>query len=138
MPDPSSGTGGRVGGSVSGYRPRHQPRLPALLPMGFTRQRRLRRPGALLPHHFALTARVPCGTERGGMFLWHYPSGCPARLLAGIAARRSPDFPLPNPGRKGSGHPDDFGIYYGTLRGFLRHREFYHYARPRVNPLTCR
>jgi DNA uptake protein ComE-like DNA-binding protein len=30
---------------------------------------------------------------RGGMFLLHYPSGHPARVLPGILARRSPDFP---------------------------------------------
>jgi len=28
------------------------------------------------------------------MFLWHFPSGCPARPLAGIVALWSPDFPL--------------------------------------------
>src|SRR5947209_12715078 len=28
------------------------------------------------------------------MFLWHFPSGFPARVLPGILARRSPDFPL--------------------------------------------
>ena len=43
----------------------------------------------------------------GGMFLWHFPSGRPARPLAGIAALRSPDFPL---ARRASGHPDDFGL----------------------------
>ncbi len=48
------------------------------------------------------------------MFLWHFPSGRPARPLAGIAAPRSPDFPLPALGRAGSGHPDDFDPQYGT------------------------
>ncbi len=38
--------------------------------------------GALLPHHFTLTPR-PVAQARGGMFLWHYPSGCPARVLPG-------------------------------------------------------
>ena len=28
------------------------------------------------------------------MFLWHFPAGRPARLLTGIAALGSPDFPL--------------------------------------------
>ena len=38
--------------------------------------------GALLPHHFTLTAR-PVAQARGGMFLWHFPSGRPARVLPG-------------------------------------------------------
>jgi hypothetical protein len=66
----------------------------ALLPMGFTRRLRLRKPGALLPHHFALTEDASCDKILGGMFLWHFPSGHPARPLAGIAALWSPDFPL--------------------------------------------
>jgi len=67
--------------------------LSALLQMGFTRRTCLQMPGALLPHHFALTAygRQPAC---GGMFLWHFPSGRPARPLAGIIALWSPDFPL--------------------------------------------
>jgi len=37
------------------------------------------------PHHFALTAKL-FDKIGGGMFLWHFPAGHPARLLAGIAA----------------------------------------------------
>ena len=51
------------------------------------------------------------------MFLWHFPSGRPARPLAGITALGSPDFPL---ARSASGHPDDFGIEYSTLHRFSR------------------
>jgi len=29
----------------------------------------------------------------GGLFLWHFPSGCPDQPLAGTLALRSPDFP---------------------------------------------
>jgi len=43
------------------------------------------------PHHFALTGHFAAS---GGMFLWHFPAGRPARPLAGIAALWSPDFPL--------------------------------------------
>ncbi len=95
---------------------RLKPCSPALLPMGFTRRICLQTPGALLPHHFALAAprRIAATNRGGGMFLWHCPSGRPARPLAGIAAPRSPDFPLPALGRTGSGHPDDFGPQYGT------------------------
>ncbi len=35
--------------------------------------------GELLPRHFTLTP-----IARGGMFLWHFPSGRPAPPLAGI------------------------------------------------------
>jgi len=86
--DASCGFTGRVSG---------QPHTAsfALLPMGFTRRHPLVRPGALLPHHFNLTL-TPFGAA-GGMFLWHFPSGRPARPLAGIVALRSPDFPLPAP-----------------------------------------
>ncbi len=38
--------------------------------------------GALLPHHFTLTER-PVAQARAGLFLWHYPSGRPARVLPG-------------------------------------------------------
>ncbi len=34
------------------------------------------------------------------MFLWHFPAGRPARLLAGIAALWRPDFPPPRPWRR--------------------------------------
>jgi len=57
--------------------------------MGFARPARYRAAGGLLPRHFTLT-----GPRAGGMFLLHFPSGHPARVLPGILARRSPDFPL--------------------------------------------
>ncbi len=37
---------------------------------------------ALLPHDFTLTKQT-LARLLGGMFLWHYPSGCPARVLPG-------------------------------------------------------
>ncbi len=64
--------------------------------------------------------------RHGGMFLWHFPSGRPARPLAGIAAPRSPDFPLHALGRTRSGHPDDFDPEYSTCTLIL------------VFPLFCR
>jgi len=63
--------------------------LFVLLRMWFARPARYRAAGGLLPHHFTLT-----GPKSGGMFLLHFPSGFPARVLPGILARRSPDFPL--------------------------------------------
>ena len=36
------------------------------------------------------------------MFLWHFPAGRPARLLAGIAALWRPDFPPPRAWRQGA------------------------------------
>ena len=45
------------------------------------------RGGELLPRHFTL---IP--SARDGMFLWHFPSGCPAPPLAGILARWCSDF----------------------------------------------
>ena len=41
----------------------------------------------------------------GGMFLWHFPSGRPARSLTGITALWSPDFPLCRSQRKRHAHP---------------------------------
>ncbi len=52
--------------------------------------------GGLLLHRFTLTTpdafalRPP---RCGGLFLWRYPSGCPARALPGTVALGSPDFP---------------------------------------------
>jgi hypothetical protein len=40
--------------------------------------------------------------RKGGMFLWHFPSGHPAPPLAGILLVRSPDFPPPVSGRRPS------------------------------------
>jgi len=56
--------------------------------MGLARPARCRAAGGLLPRHFTLA-----GANAGGMFLLRFPSGCPARVLPGILARRSPDFP---------------------------------------------
>ena len=56
--------------------------LPPIRPCsgwGLPSLRRCHWSGALLPHLFTLAAR-----QRGGMFLWHFPSGCPAPPLAGI------------------------------------------------------
>ena len=85
--------------------------VSVLLQMGFTRRACFQAPGALLPHHFALTAPA---SGCGGMFLWHFPSGRPARPLAGIIALWSPDFPLP---KIGSGHPSNSSRrHYSILR----------------------
>ena len=51
-----------------------------LLQMGFTKPRRCRRAGALLPHRFSFSP----GTPGEFSFLWHFPSGHPAQPLAGI------------------------------------------------------
>jgi hypothetical protein len=67
---------------------------------GLPCRRRCRRRGALLPHHFTLTARR---TGVGGVFLWHFPWGRPRRALPGTAFPWSPDFPLPAGAE--SGHP---------------------------------
>lgn len=57
-----------------------------LLRMGFSKPRRCRRAGALLPHRFSFSRRA---LRRGACagefpFLWHCPSGRPAQPLAGI------------------------------------------------------
>ena len=107
LPAASCGVTGRVSGPP-------QSASTALLPMGFTRRLRLRRPGALLPHHFTLALH---GFHRtGGMFLWHFPSGRPARPLAGIVALRSPDFPLPNAVSGGRQRPPGWLlVHYSTV-----------------------
>ncbi len=61
-----------------GPRAASTPPYSTLLPMGFTWQMCLHTSGALLPHHFT----VAC--EQAVSFLWHFPSGCPARTLSGI------------------------------------------------------
>ena len=57
-----------------------------LLQVGFAGPVRHRTAGALLPHHFTLTAPqyspVIGGWGAGGIFLLHFPSGHPARPLA--------------------------------------------------------
>ena len=62
-----------------------------LLQMGFAKLRRCRRTGALLPHRFSFSG-PPEGWQEFS-FLWHFPSGRPAQLLAGISLSWSPDFP---------------------------------------------
>ena len=37
----------------------------------------------------------PLPRKRGGLFLWHFPWGCPRRTLSGTLIPWSPDFPLP-------------------------------------------
>jgi hypothetical protein len=48
----------------------------ALLRVGFAQPTGHPAAGELLPHHFTLTPK-----SRGGVFLWHFPSGCPAWAL---------------------------------------------------------
>ena len=50
--------------------------------------------GALLPHLFTLTCLRPKASA-GGLFLWHFPWGCPRRTLSGTVFPWSPDFPPP-------------------------------------------
>jgi len=54
---------------------------------------------------------IPASGEEGGeavRSLWHFPWGCPRRMLSGTVCRWSPDFPLPQPfDRSGSGRPAD-------------------------------
>jgi hypothetical protein len=51
------------------------------------------RRGALLPHHFTLTA--PPKRRSAVCFLWHCPWGRPRRPLTGTVSPWSPDFPPP-------------------------------------------
>lgn len=53
-----------------------------LLQMGFSKPRRCRRAGALLPHRFSFSPDRAAAGESS--FLWHFPSGRPAQPLAGI------------------------------------------------------
>lgn len=48
--------------------------------------------GALLPHHFTLTAHPE--RHAAVYFLLHFPSGHPGRTLSGAVLLWSPDFPL--------------------------------------------
>ncbi len=43
----------------------------------------------------SLSRRSPGGRRRAVRSLWHYPWGCPRRMLSGTVCRWSPDFPLP-------------------------------------------
>jgi hypothetical protein len=63
---------------------------------GLPCRRRCRRRGALLPHHFTLTA-VNANTAAAVCFLWHCPWVCTRRMLSGTVCPRSPDFPLRQP-----------------------------------------
>jgi len=63
----------------------------ALLRVGFAQPAGLPAAGALLPHHFTLAPTI----GRGGVFLWHFPSGHPAWELPSTLARWSSDFPPP-------------------------------------------
>src|SRR5580704_11831243 len=74
----------RVGG------PRHPLPIWPCFQRGLPGRRVTATAGELLPHHFTLAS-----ANRGGLFLWHFPSGrpAPACFLAGRCALRSPDFP---------------------------------------------
>ena len=67
------------------------PRSPylVLLRAGLAQPAGLPAAGALLPHHFTLTA--PAG-RGGGMFLWRFPSGCPAWELPSALSRGARTF----------------------------------------------
>ena len=67
---------------------------------GFPSPRCYQRGGALLPHHFTLTQVI----YLGGLFLWHFPSGCPAPPLAGILPGGARTF-LSSAYRRNSGRP---------------------------------
>ena len=64
---------------------------------------RCRSRGALLPHLFTLASLLIALRKRGAKggeavrSLWHFPWGCPRRMLSGTVCRWSPDFPLPQP-----------------------------------------
>jgi len=65
----------------------------ALLRMGFTLPLHVAaQGGALLPHPFTLTTSVP-GNGRGGLLSVALSRGRPRRMLSGILALCSPDFP---------------------------------------------
>ena len=65
---------------------------------------RCRPRGALLPHLFTLASFE----KEAVRSLWHFPWGCPRRMLSGTVCRWSPDFPLPRPfDQSGSGRPAD-------------------------------
>src|ERR1700726_2098304 len=80
-----------------------------LLPVWFTL------PVPLPDPRCALTAPFhPCPASllselrRAVRSLWHFPWGCPRRMLSGTVCRWSPDFPLPRPfDQSGSGRPAD-------------------------------
>ena len=86
--------------------PRCRP-YSVLLPMGFAV------PFPLPETRCALTAPFhPClgNTQRTAAVcsLWHFPWGCPRRMLSGTVCRWSPDFPPPQPfDHSGSGRPAD-------------------------------
>jgi len=65
----------------SSGQPEDRPGVPtssylALLRVGFAQPTGCPAAGGLLPHHFTLTPK-----DRGGVFLWHFPSGYPAWAL---------------------------------------------------------
>src|SRR5882724_164051 len=79
--------------------------------IAFANSPRCRPYSVLLPVWFAMPVPLPeprcaltapfhpcCPPFRGGeavRSLWHYPWGCPRRMLSGTVCRWSPDFPLP-------------------------------------------
>ena len=73
LPSGSSGQPGDGPGALS-------PSIRPCSRCGLPGSRYYYRDGELLPRHFTLTPI----RHRGGMFLWHFPSGHPAPPLAGI------------------------------------------------------
>ena len=97
-------------GGRSGNRPGAILRPPGAAPTwscsrrGLPCRTRCRVRGALLPHPFTL-ARRPCDPERAVCSLWHFPWGCPRRVLPGPVLPWSPDFPPPRASGGDGGHP---------------------------------
>ena len=77
--------------------------------------------GALLPHHFTLAKPTAGPWAFGGIFLLHFPSGCPAWMLSSTVpwdppiARRYPQFGLSSsrvvPGTRSSLQPQHIELY---------------------------
>ncbi len=80
-----------------------------LLQMGFTKPRRCRRAGALLPHRFSFSPvsrmlRIAACSEQGSLlFCGTDPSGRPAQPLAGILPCGARTFLAPRKGTRPSG-----------------------------------
>ena len=60
-----------------------------LLQVGFTWPTPVTRGAVRSYRTFSPLPRI----ERGGLFLWHFPWGCPRRTLSGTFIPWSPDFP---------------------------------------------
>ncbi len=86
--------GQRRGNPPAGVSPRVAP-IWSCSRWGLPCHRRYRQRGALLPHPFTLARLRPGGLRRAVCFLWHFPWGCPRRVLPGTVFPWSPDFPPP-------------------------------------------